>query len=429
MKLNKFFYLEKKITPRKLKKLKLLGEKSIILEQSISRIYPQKNLFSHLVGQIDDKNLGVSGIEKSFDNQLKKVQEPIILTLDKNIQFIIRQELVQSSKIFKNVGSGALLMDIDSGKIISLVSLPDFDINKRNNISDPKFINRVTKGLYEFGSVFKPFTLSAALDTKKIEPDKIFKNLEKKINCGGRSISEYDLELPGEMSAEQIIVRSGNIGAVKIGEKVGKKEMESFLKKIGIIGKIDFDIQEVGSPQKINWGKCKLQTVSFGHGITTTLLQIAKAYAIISNGGYDINPTVIYEPEKIITKKKRILSSDVTKKINPILRKVVKEGTASLADVDGYQIGGKTGTAQLVEKGKYTKKKINSFASVFPMNDPKYVFVMFLEDTKLSKDYIYKYRNKTGSYKGTPFNTAGWTTVEIAGKILDRIGPILATKY
>ncbi len=107
----------------------------------------------------------------------------------------------------------------------------------------------------------------------------------------------------------------------------------------------------------------------------------------------------------------------------------MKEGTASLADVDGYQIGGKTGTAQLVEKGKYTKKKINSFASVFPMNDPKYVFVMFLEDTKLSKDYIYKYRNKTGSYKGTPFNTAGWTTVEIAGKILDRIGPILATKY
>ena len=157
MELNKFFYLEKKITPRKLEKLKLLGEKSIILEQSISRIYPQKNLFSHLVYQIDDKNLGVSGIEKSFDNHLKKAQEPIILTLDKNIQFIIRQELAQSSKIFKNVGSGALLMDIDSGKIISLVSLPDFDINKRNNISDPKFINRVTKGLYEFGSVFKPF--------------------------------------------------------------------------------------------------------------------------------------------------------------------------------------------------------------------------------------------------------------------------------
>ena len=119
-------------------------------------------------------------------------------------------------------------MDIDSGKIISLVSLPDFDINKRNNISDPKFINRVTKGLYEFGSVFKPFTLSAAFDTKKIEPNKIFKNLEKKIYCGGRSISEYDLELPDELSAEQIIVKSGNIGAVKIGEKVGKKEMESF---------------------------------------------------------------------------------------------------------------------------------------------------------------------------------------------------------
>ena len=130
-----------------------------------------------------------------------------------------------------------------------------------------------------------------------------------------------------------------------------------------------------------------------------------------------------------ISEKKRILDKNLSSQINPILRKVVKKGTATLSDVEGYEVGGKTGTAQIVENGVYTNKKINTFASVFPSSDPKYVLVILLEDTKLSKDYVYKYRNKPGSFKGTPFNTAGWTSVEITGKIIDKIGPILATKY
>ena len=426
---KKFFYLKKKLTPKKSEEIKLLGEKSIILEPKITRIYPDNNLFSHTIGQIDDENFGVSGIEKSFDNYLKTNTKPLTITLDKEIQFIIRQELLDFEKIFKNVGSAGILMNINSGEILSLISLPDFDINKRNNISDKMYINRATKGVYEFGSVFKTFTIAAGFNEKLIEPKDMFNNLEKKIKCGGRTISEYDENLSQNLSVEEILINSGNIGSVKIGQKLGVDNIRNFLNKIGIIGDIKFDITEIGIPIPFNWGKCKLLTVSFGHGITTTLLQLAKGYAIISNGGFNITPTLVKNDNIKLEKGRRVLNRDVSLKINQILRRVVTEGTASLADVKGYNVGGKTGTALIVENGKYTKKKINTFASIFPTNEPEYVLIIMLEDTKLSKDYVYKYRNKPGSFVGTPFNTAGWTSVEVAAKIIEKIGPILATKY
>ena len=232
------------------------------------------------------------------------------------------------------------------------------------------------------------------------------------------------------MTAEQILIRSGNIGSVRIGQKVGEEKFKSFLSKLGILEKIDFDIEEVGRPIKFNWGKCPLATASFGHGITTTLLQLSKAYSIIVNGGYQIKPTLIKDNERDETKK--ILSKDVSKKILPILRKIVttKEGTASLANVDGFEIGGKTGTAQKSIDGVYSKKKVNTFISIFPTSKPKYVLAVMLDEPKTSKDYIYNYRDGSNiKYKGTPFNTAGWTTVEVVGQIIEKIGPILATKY
>ena len=426
---KKFFYLKKKLTPQKSEEIKLLGEKALILEPKITRIYPDNNLFSHTMGQIDDENFGVSGIEKNFDNYLKTNTEPLTMTLDKEIQFLVRQELLNSEKIFKNVGSASILMNINNGEILSLVSLPDFDINKRNNISDKKYINRATKGVYEFGSVFKTFTIAAGFNEKLIEPKDMFNNLEKKIKCGGRTISEYDENLSQNLSVEEILINSGNIGSVKIGQKLGVDKIRNFLNKIGIIGDIKFDITEIGTPIPFNWGKCKLSTVSFGHGITTTLLQLAKGYAIILNGGFNITPTLVKNDNIKLEKGRRVLNRDVSLKINQILRRVVTEGTASLADVKGYNVGGKTGTALIVENGKYTKKKINTFASIFPTNEPEYVLIIMLEDTKLSKDYVYKYRNKPGSFVGTPFNTAGWTSVEVAAKIIEKIGPILATKY
>tara|TARA_B100001248_G_C27396194_1_gene465719 strand:+ start:732 stop:2387 length:1656 start_codon:yes stop_codon:yes gene_type:complete len=425
---KKFFYIEKKMIPERYNQVKLLGEKSIRMEPKITRIYPDKNLFSHVVGQIDDDNNGISGLEKSFDKTLKNGRTNLTLTLDKELQYIIRDELINAQKIFRNIGGAGILMNINNGEILSLVSVPDFNLNIRKDISDINYINRATKGVYELGSVFKSFTIAAGLNYGLISPDDMFLNLEKKLKCGRRTISEYDENLSKDLSVEDILVHSSNIGSVKIGQIIGQEKLQTFLKKIGILSQLDFDIEETGKPLSFKWRDCKLETVSYGHGVTTTPIQLAKGYAILANGGYDVKPTLI--KEKIYSsQKKRILNKDVSNKINRMLRKVVTQGTATLSDVEGYEVGGKTGTAQIVENGAYTNKKINTFASIFPSSSPKYVLIILLEDTKLSKDYIYKYRNKTGSYKGTPFNTAGWTSVEITGKIIDKIGPILATKY
>ena len=425
---KKFFYVKKKISPEKLEQVLLLGDKSFIQEDGIARIYPNGSLFSHVIGQIDNDNNGISGIEKTFDFELTTSKKPLKLTLDKDLQYLIKQELSNAKDIFQNVGSAAILMNINNGKILSMVSLPDFDLNKREKINDIKYINRATKGVYEFGSVFKTFTFAAGLQYNVVEPETEFKDLKKRITCAGNSISEYDDKIPSDITAEEILIRSGNIGSVRIAEKVGIENYNNFLHKIGITTNLEFDIQEVGSTQLGRWGKCKLATVAFGHGIATTLLQLSKGYSIISNGGYEIKPTLL-ENEKF--DRKRLLNEDISKTINPILRKIVstKEGTAGFANVKGYEIAGKTGTADQPTNGGYSKKKVNTFASIFPASDPKFVLVVMLDEPKPNREFVYHYRDDRYPYKGNWRNTAGWTTVWVVGQMIDKIGPILATKY
>ena len=430
VKKDKFFWVEKKISDENYEKIMMLGDKSIKSEEKLTRLYPQKNLFSHIIGQIDDDNNGISGLEKSLDKLLKKNKDFIQLTVDKNIQFLIREELIKFNKVFKTKGSASILMNVNNGEILSLVSLPDFNPNHRKNITDVNYINRATKGIYEFGSVFKTFTLAAAFNEKIIEPDTKFVDLPKSLRCAGFPIREYNDKIPSTLTAEQILIRSGNIGSVKIGQRVGEEKYKQFLSKIGIIGGIDFDIEEVGIPIKFTWGKCPLATASFGHGITTTLIQVVKAYSIIANGGYYVKPILFSQNKKI--KKQKILDQEVPEKILPILRKIVstKEGTAKLANIDGYEIGGKTGTANKILGGVYSNKKINTFVSIFPISKPKFILAVMLDEPEINENYIYNYRDGSNfKLKGSPRNTAGWNTVEVTGHIIEKIGPILATKY
>ena len=428
LKKNKYFYLEKKISANNYEKIMSLGDKSIKSEEKLTRIYPQKNLFSHIIGQIDDDNKGISGIEKSFDKQLKEINKPLKLTVDTDIQFLIREELIKFQPIFKNIGSTAILMDVNNGEILSMVSLPDFNLNERKTITDLNYINRATKGVYELGSVFKTFTIAAGIDAGLIKPETEFLDLEKKLICGKNTITEYDNKILSDLTAEEILIKSGNVGSVRIGQMLEIKGLKSFLEKIGVLNKIDFDIEEVGQPIPFEWGKCKLATASFGHGITTTPLQLAKAYGIITNGGFEINPTLIKDKKE--NNKKRIIKKNTSDALNLILRKIVVEGTAKLANVNGYEVGGKTGTANKSVKGGYSKKKINTFSSIFPTSNPKFALVVLMEETQISSDYIYEYRDGSKfKLKGSPRNTAAWTSVEVAGKIIEKIGPILATKY
>ena len=426
-----FFYLEKKVSEENYEKLMKLGDKSLNPEEKVLRIYPQKNLFSHIIGQIDNDNIGISGLEKSLNELLIKSRKPIRLTVDKDLQFLIREELIKYQEIFKSKGSASILMDIHNGNVLSLVSLPDFDPNERQNLTDLNYINRVTKGTYELGSVFKAFTFASALNEKLIKPETEFLNLPKSINCYGFPIREYDNEIPSDLTAEQILVRSGNIGSVRIAQKVGPEKFKSFLEKIGVLSDIQFDIEEVAPQKNYNFGKCKLATASFGHGVATTILQLAKGYAILSNGGYDIKPTLVKNNHQKNTKKKKLLNKGVSEKVVNALRKIVstEEGTAKFADVEYFEIGGKTGTADQPKDGTYSEAKINTFASIFPTSNPQYVFIVMLDTPQKAKDYYYKYRHRKGGWKGTLYNTAGWTSVEVAGKIIDKVGPILATKY
>ncbi len=427
---KKFFYLEKNIKPEQYKEVMLLGDKSIKSSERLTRLYPQKNLFSHIIGQIDDDNTGISGIEKSFDGELKKIKEPLKLTVDTDIQFLIREELVRFQPIFQSKGSAAILMDVNNGNILSMVSLPDFDLNKRKDIKDVNYINRATKGVYELGSVFKTFTIAAGLNEGVIEPETEFKDLPKSLKCAKRPIREYDTKMPTDLTASQILIRSGNIGSVRIAQRVGLEKFPSFLESLGLMSKIKFDIEEVGKPISFRWGKCRLATAAFGHGITTTPLQLAKGYSIVTNGGYDITPTLI--KKKSPNQKIKILNNQVSKKLNPILRKIVssKDGTANFANINGYEIGGKTGTAQKSLNGVYSNFKVNTFAAVFPISKPKFVLIVLLDEPKANKEYIYYFKDGSGwKHKGNWRNTAGWTSVEVAGKIIEKIGPILATKY
>jgi|TARA_B110000211_G_scaffold129027_1_gene148222 cell division protein FtsI (penicillin-binding protein 3) len=425
LKNKKYFYLKKRLTEEEKNKLWSFGEKGIIIEPFQSRVYPHGKLFSHVLGQIDDDNYGISGIEKFFDRDLKdkeKINNSLSLSLDSNIQFLINVELNKAMQDFKTNAAGALLMNVNNGEVLSLVSLPDYNVNTRKNIADPKYMNQITKGVFELGSVFKTFTLALAIEENILLPKTLIKNIPNKVNCSKFQIRDIH-EFPEELSAEDILIRSSNIGSLMIGRKIGEKKLNAFLENLGLLKTLDFELEEIGKPLNFNWEKCKLETVSFGHGITTTPLQAAAAYASIANGGYIINPTLKLSKNLDIINQKSIISKSTSDQMNKILRKVVtdKEGTGSFADIFGYDVGGKTGTAK-----SYTDKSvnINTFISIFPSQNPKYVLLIILDDPKAAPHISYNYRGQI--VKNISRNEAGWNSVYVAGKIIEKIGPILA---
>ena len=425
LKKNNYFYLKKNLTLDAKNKFWSLGEKGLIFEITQTRIYPHKNLFSHVIGQIDIDNNGISGIEKFYDGELKKNDnQSIHLSLDANLQYLIREELVKSISTFKSKGAASLLMDVNTGEILSLISLPDYNLNSRQDLKDKNFTNKITKGVFELGSIFKTFTLALAIEDDLYSPSTIVKNIPDKIQCSKFTISEHD-EMPSDLTLKEILVRSSNIGTIKVARSLGEDKLRTFLEDLNLLNKINLEIDEIGSPLKFLWNKCKLETVSYGHGITTTPLQAASAYASISNGGIVVNPTLV-KNKNINSTSKRIVSLKTSKNINSMLREVVMStnGTASLAEVNGYYVGGKTGTANKNINGEYTSKKLTSFISVFPTNNPKYLLLTLIDEPKPAPELVYNYRGKkiSGIYR----NESGWNSAYVAGKIIEKIGPILA---
>ena len=424
---DKWFYLKKRLTEDQKSKLWSMGEKAIEFESYQSRIYPHAQLYSHILGQIDDDNYGISGVESYFDRELKdlkKLEEPLRLTLDTSIQFFIQKELLQAIEDFKVKGAAGLLMEIKTGEVLSLVSLPDYNINLRKDISEEAYINKITKSLYELGSIFKTFTVALALNEGLLQPDSIIKNITKKIKCSKYEIADIH-KFPSNMTVEDILIQSSNIGAIKIARKIGENKYKDFLNQLNLLNTPKFELDEVSTPKNIKWNKCKLETVSFGHGIMITPLQAAAAYATLANGGYTVTPTLYKNNVNNLLSQTQVISKKTSKEINKILRKVVTDqnGTATMANIFGYQVAGKTGTAQNYER---KDENINTFISVFPAQNPSYVLLVLLDNPKAAPHLVYDYKgqNITNIHR----NEAGWNSVYVAGKIIKKIGPILAIK-
>jgi len=421
---KKYFYLKKRLTENERNKLWSLGEKGIIFEPYQSRIYPQRRLFSHILGQIDNDNYGISGVEKYFDKNLKdksKKNEPLVLSLDNNLQYIVKSELNKSIDTFKVSGAAGLLMNANTGEVLSLVSLPDYNINKRTNIVDKNYTNKITKGLYELGSVFKTFTVALALHEKILDSDTVIEDISQSYKCSVHQIKDIH-EFPKKMTVADILIQSSNVGSLKIAQKIGKEKYKKFLEELNLLTAPEFELNEISTPLKVEWkNDCTLESVSYGHGIMTTPLQVAAAYSTIANGGYLIKPS-LKKINKDYVAGKKIISEKTSSTMNNLLRKVVtnEKGTASLANIFGYQVGGKTGTAQ-----NYKRKgeNINTFIAVFPSYKPKYILLVMLDNPKPAPELIYNYRGKSIKVNR---NEAGWNSVYIAGKIIEKIGPILA---
>ena len=419
---KKQFYFKKRISIEEKNKLWSLGEKAIIFEPIQTRVYPHAALFSHILGQINDDNIGISGFERYLDVELKnksKINEPVILSIDSNIQYILKTELEKSLKTFDAIGAAGILIDSSNGEILSLVSLPDYNINIRQNIFEKEFSNKITNDIFELGSIFKTFTVALAIENEIVKSNTIIKNIPEKVRCSVHEIGDIK-KFPKDLSVEDILIRSSNVGIVKIARKVGKEKFINFINKTDLMNKPSIQLSELGQPLSFEWEKCRLETVSFGHGITTTPLQAATVYATIANNGLKIKPTLI--KNEINTSNERLISETTSHRLQKILRKVVTDenGTASLADIHGYSVSGKTGTSQSYNN----KKNINTFVSFFDINEKKkYTLLVLLEDPKIAKNLIYNYRGqKIKAFR----NEAGWNAVYVAGKIIEKIGPILA---
>ena len=381
---KKFVWLKRNITPIEYQNIINLGEINIRSHKEYKRIYPFRNVSSHIVGHVNIDQKGLSGIERFYDNDLSNSND-IILTIDINLQQLVRKNLINAINKYKAESGLAVILDIENSNILSSISLPDFNPENKKTYKENNLINRVFQSNYEMGSTFKPITATIGFDLGLINSEMTFNVKKKYLN-----ISDYDqYKDDGNYNVEKIVVESYNIGTAQIATMIGKKNQIDFFEKIGFDKKINVENMEVANPlgNKNNWGKLETATIGFGHGFSVTPLHLVKAYATLSKNGYEVNPTLILNKT---SKSKKILNNESSSKFFLNLLKAVvykTEYTGPRVKIDGYEIGGKTGTSELLNpKGGYYKdRNLTSFIGVFPINNPKYIIYTALEYPKKEK--------------------------------------------
>ena len=420
-----FHIIKKNLNPSEYNKAISLGEPSIELVSNEARIYPQKNLFSHIIGNVDTDNQGVSGIEKFLNDNLidqSKIETPVVLSLDQNLQFIIHQTLTEGLKVFSAKGASAVLINANNGKVVSMVSLPDYNLNERSINNQDNYFNKNTKGLYEMGSVFKTFAIANGLEFGKISREKIYNDLPSQVTCGKFVIEEYKYSKDKKnLSVNDILVESSNIGTIRVVQDTGLENYQNFLKKIGIFDYSKVELPEVSASTNIRWGKCRTLTASFGHGINTSPLQLTRAFASIINGGNLYETSILKnKPVKVSSKIMSESNSEIMREIlrTNVDKKYYRGGSGRKADIKGYDVMGKTGTALKPSKSQkgYSNEILNVFTSAFQVDGNYYALTVLIDEPKGSPELWGHNRRESG-----------WNAGYLNGQIIQKIGPILNT--
>lgn len=416
---KRFVWIKRNLTPKQQYEVNRLGIPGLAFQREERRIYPQGSLAAHVVGFSGVDNVGLMGIEQRFDKQLKETQGPLQLSIDVRLQHILRKEIQVTLDEFRAIGGAGMVMDVHTGELLAMVSLPDFDPHSppppiEEQDLDPRF-NRNTLGVYEAGSTFKIFNTAMALESGQVRLRDSF-DATRSIRIGRHSISDYHPENRW-MDVVDIFKHSSNVGSVRMAERIGPAAQKEFMSKVGFTRPVPLELPELGWPIVPNpWREVNMMTISFGHGMSVSPLHVVTAAAGVINDGMGVAPTLLKRDREEPIAGNRLVSERVSDTMRRLMRMVVTDGTARKADAPGYLVGGKTGTAEKVKRGGYAKKAlITSFVGAFPMNDPRYVVYVMVDEPKPSK-------NSFG------FATAGWTAAPTVGRIVSQIGPLLGVK-
>lgn len=406
-----FIWIKRNITPDEQALVLEIGEPGLAFEKSARRYYPQEGLAGHLLGYTSVDNTGLSGVERSFDTYLNDSKQPLRLSLDVRFQHALRREVQRAVKEFKAIGAAGVVMDVKTGEILAGVSLPDFNPHDLNAVSKDQSFSRLTQGAYELGSVFKIFSTAAFIETRGLPMSTTF-DAREPIKIGRFKINDFHAQ-KRVLTVPEIFMHSSNIGTAMMAQTVGGEALQKFYYDLGILDPMDFEIKEVANPQVPNpWREVSTMTASYGHGVTTTPMQLAAGVSSVVNGGYLVKPRLVLSDEPQNNPDIRIMSEKTSHQMRQLLRIVVSEGTGSKAAVKGYKVGGKTGTAEKIVNGRYDKKKkISSFVGVFPSDAPKYAVYIMVDEPKGNKS--------TWGYA-----TGGWVAAPAVSRTIASIAAI-----
>ncbi len=410
---KKFVWLKRGVTPKERERIHNLGIPGIQFIEETKRFYSAANTLSNVIGYVNIDNKGQTGIEKYIDQNLnKEITEDIHLSIDLEVSHAIRDELLKSMRKYSAKGAASVLMNVNTGEVISMTSLPDFDPHYPKDALKPENINRVTKAVYEIGSTFKAFTAAMALDSGVVDLDTIY-DATNPIKIGRHSISDFHAK-NRKLTVEEIFIYSSNIGSAKMALDFGVEYHKSFLKKLGFMDQIN---SELPDPSKNiippNWKEINTMTISFGHGIAITPLHAAVAGASLVNGGRLIHPTFLKKNTNETIDYSQVIDPTTSDKLKKLMYLNVINGSGKNAAVDGILVGGKTGSAEKVSDKIYEKNKLRTtFLGAFPINEPKYILFLLLDEPE-------------GIEETHGYATAGYNVAPTFSNIVTRIAPML----